>query len=236
MRGSGSSLRRRFRIGSYAALLFSMLLTLFFEPYTASTGPLTYLLREGLYVGIVIATLASAVGHVRALRLLVVIAVISEILILTHLIGRAPLNFAIVGEVIRIAFLLLAAAIVLGDVLRTDREVTLDKILGAACAYVLIGFAFALVYGLVYTVDPQAFLVGEELLRSTPSERVSPDVFVYFSFVTISTLGFGDVTPTLPFVRSVVMVETILGQFYIAVVVARLVTLHVSRRPGATHA
>jgi hypothetical protein len=113
----------------------------------------------------------------------------------------------------------LVSAIVLADVMRVE-DVSGDKILGAICGYLLLGFGFAILYGLLATAQPGSFSVAEP----------SFSVLTYFSFVTISTLGYGDVLATSEASRALVTVESLTGQFYIAIVVARLVSLHMMPR------
>ena len=76
-----------------------------------------------------------------------------------------------------------------------------------------------MLYSITYIVDPQAFHFSEA------SGSVQDSTFFYFSIVSLSTLGYGDILPISNFARNMAMLETILGQFYLAFVVARLVSL-----------
>ncbi|MCB9921028.1 MAG: hypothetical protein H6822_02535 [Planctomycetaceae bacterium] len=110
-----------------------------------------------------------------------------------------------------------------------DRHVTLDTIGGAACVYLLVGLAWTYVYGTILLVD------GGSIRFATPTavNGVSPfgssnfAETAYFSFVTMTTLGYGDVTPTSPPARTAAYLQAVFGQFYLAVLVARLVSLHI---------
>jgi voltage-gated potassium channel Kch len=78
------------------------------------------------------------------------------------------------------------------------------------------------VYEIIYLVDPTAIAIGREV-----EERGVGDfwVFTYFSYVTLTTLGYGDVLPTGLFARSMATLEAILGPLYLAILIARLVSL-----------
>lgn len=98
----------------------------------------------------------------------------------------------------------------------TRTSVTADMIAVAICAYLLIGLAWLSLYSAAHNLSPEAF--GDE-------PQSSSDLF-YFSFVTLTTLGYGDISPKLPVVRSLAIVEAIIGQMYVAVVIARLVATY----------
>ena len=94
-----------------------------------------------------------------------------------------------------------------------------NTIYASVCAYVMIGIGFALAYEILEIWYPGAFaLTSPETFEQTGG-------FVYFSFVTQTTLGYGEITPIMPFARSLTIVQAVLGQFYVAIVVARLISL-----------
>jgi hypothetical protein len=129
------------------------------------------------------------------------------------------------------AFFWFVGGVVLFVVIRA-RAVTFDSVFGAICAYLLFGLAWALTYRAIHAVTPGAF--------SLPGERVSGDAevpqvvgvshFIYYSFVTMATLGFGDITPLGRITRTLSWMQTVIGQFYVAVVIAWLVSA--LPRPG----
>ncbi|WP_448213632.1 potassium channel family protein [Colwellia sp. MEBiC06753] len=94
-----------------------------------------------------------------------------------------------------------------------------NKILGCICLYMLLGLIFALLYTLF-----ELYLVGafSGINDSNKWYLIFPDL-VYFSFVTLTTLGFGDIAPTLPITRFLVYFQAVVGQFYLAILVASLV-------------
>jgi hypothetical protein len=110
---------------------------------------------------------------------------------------------------------------VLGRVLR-HRRVTLQTIYGAVSAYFLIGLMFSSVYGALDNLGDEP-LFGED---------VSRPVYSYFSFTSLTTVGFGDYTAKTDLGRRVVVIEAVIGQVFIATTLARLVSLY--KPPSAT--
>ena len=94
-----------------------------------------------------------------------------------------------------------------------------NKILGAICLYLLMGLIWAITYTLIQLSFPGAF---ENVGNSKEWFSLLPN-FIYFSFVTLTTLGFGDLLPVQPVARFLVYFEAIVGQFYLAILVASLV-------------
>ena len=88
--------------------------------------------------------------------------------------------------------------------------------------YLLLGITWGSVFLLVYQLDPTSFDLSAVQINKTEH------IFMYFSFVTLTTLGYGDISPITSHVYSLAVVEAIIGQLYLTVLVARLVGLHIS--------
>jgi hypothetical protein len=97
------------------------------------------------------------------------------------------------------------------------KRVTHETVLGALCSYVLLGLLFAFVYLAVDAVRDAAFF-------AQPGPHLQSE-YVYFSFVTLTTLGFGDLSPAVGLPQALTAVEALLGQVFLVTLVARLVTL-----------
>jgi len=102
-------------------------------------------------------------------------------------------------------------------------EIDINKIIGAICIYLLLGLNWAMFYLFTNMAIPDSF----HGLTSTDITTQFQE-FVYFSFVTMTTLGYGDLTPVKPLARTVAYLEAIVGQFYVAVLVAWLVGMYLS--------
>jgi Na+/H+-dicarboxylate symporter len=110
----------------------------------------------------------------------------------------------------------------------SEREITQDTIYGAICGYLLLALCWALVFSLIETMVPGSFAVL--VTPAGDQERVASLMF-YYSFTSLTTLGYGDIVPISPVTRSFSTLEAVMGQLYLTVLVARLVGLHISRRP-----
>jgi len=110
------------------------------------------------------------------------------------------------------------------QILFTD-NVSANKIIGSMALFLLLGLMWAVMYLLILEFSPEAFNGISYLPWSENFSRMC-----YFSFVTLTTLGYGDVSPALPFSEVVVYLEAITGVFYMAIVVASLVSSNQSNQ------
>ena len=132
-----------------------------------------------------------------------------------------------VGVLVFMSFLTFIAVTILRHVLKA-REVTADVVYGALCVYLLIGFIWASAYFVLEVYLPGSFeLDGVALTTKAESLEAMLSKCLYFSYVTLTTLGYGDVKPINPPAQSLAYVEALTGQLYLAVLVARLVALQI---------
>ncbi len=113
-----------------------------------------------------------------------------------------------------------------------ERDVTGETISLSVSIYLLIGLTWGMLYIVLYSVQPHAFSFGSSPSSASPSPSEIFPVLVYFSLATISTVGYGDITPLTLQARYAAVAEGITGQFYLAILVARLVGLYMSRTAG----
>ena len=121
--------------------------------------------------------------------------------------------------------LLLLSPLAIGRVILTSRGVTASLLVGAICVYLMIGLLFTFLYLGVNGVHPNFFRQGAE---------TEPSIYLYFSFITMTTVGYGDFTPASAVPRVLVVIEALLGQIFLVTAVARLVSLY-SRVPPGEH-
>jgi hypothetical protein len=135
-------------------------------------------------------------------------------------------QLAIGSHVLDMLFVALIIFAILTYVFRS-REITTETLAGAICAYLLIGHLWADAFSIIETVRPGSFssvaLVSDKasIVQSAP---LQVSQFSYFSFVTLSTLGYGDITPLSRPARNLAALEAIFGQLYLAVLISRLVS------------
>jgi amino acid transporter len=136
-----------------------------------------------------------------------------------------------IGTVCWLLFVAFVTASQLRSVLR-QREVTGETICMAVSVYLLMGFCWALLYAIIFQRHPESFagIVAAGSIQSTQFQHIFP-VLGYFSLTTLSTIGFGDITPVTLQARYAAVAEGITGQFYLAILVARLVGMQMTQSP-----
>jgi hypothetical protein len=107
---------------------------------------------------------------------------------------------------------------------RVDSEV----LCAAVAGYLLSGFAWSLAYALLDRLDPNSFVFT---LGAKSGQSMNGFTGLYFSFITLSTVGYGDIIPLSDAARMVAIVEAIFGMFYVSLLIARLVSLYSSKSP-----
>lgn len=101
-----------------------------------------------------------------------------------------------------------------------EKQITTDVIAGAVCAYFMLGMMWASIYAILEFLRPGSFDIPQSLHGES-----SP--FTYYSYITLTTLGYGDITPISSEARSFSLLEAITGQIYLATLVARLVSMNI---------
>jgi hypothetical protein len=137
------------------------------------------------------------------------------------LLGGIQLELA--SEVTTVLWIVLVIVIVLGDLFRRH-DVTANTIMGATVAYLLIAIAFASLYEILERSQPGSF---HGVPEGATFHQLS-DALIYFSLVSLTTMGYGDIVPVSNLARPLAALEGAIGTLYLAVMIARLVGLHVA--------
>ncbi len=132
-------------------------------------------------------------------------------------------SIAAIGMLAGVLFIAVIIANILGFILKSD-EVNREIIYAAILLYLMAALLWAFVYMFLELVDPASFNID----LSQPGGHLL--VFQYYSFVTITTLGYGDITPVTEVAKAFSVLEAVVGQLYLVVAVAWLVGMHVSRK------
>jgi hypothetical protein len=125
-------------------------------------------------------------------------------------------------------FLFYAFGMILLNIL-VQQEITIDTICGAVCGYLLLGLGCAWLYALMETLAPGSFNGRPEFAAWFADDHLRRSILAYYSFVTLSTAGYGDITPLSQAARTLSWAEAVAGQFYMAILVAGLVGISISR-------
>ncbi|WP_228016118.1 potassium channel family protein [Leptolyngbya ectocarpi] len=130
--------------------------------------------------------------------------------------------FSLIAQTI-FALYLAGAAYWIGRDIFTTPEVTIDVVRGGISVYLLLGFVWALLYGIVNTLDANAF--SQPLVRTGSYLRP-----LHFSFTTLTTLGYGDIVPLSEVAQVLTNLEAIVGQMYSSVLIAILIGSYLAQR------
>jgi voltage-gated potassium channel len=122
--------------------------------------------------------------------------------------------------IIPLVLLVLSFFFVAKSLLRTS-EVDIDTVISAISGYILIGLGFGILFYLIDVIRPGNFFAEEQLSYYEAK---------YLSFITISTLGYGDITPSSHAARSLVIIATLIGQFYMAIIMGIIVSKFISQK------
>jgi hypothetical protein len=114
------------------------------------------------------------------------------------------------------------------SILATQREVSRDVICGAICGYLFLGLFWGFLYEAVALFWPGSFAASGALAPQLADEQGRRSILLYFSFSTLTTLGYGDVLPVSPPARMLACMEVMAGQFYLSILVAGLVSLRIA--------
>jgi hypothetical protein len=142
--------------------------------------------------------------------------------------ATGSMSARVVSESLSLGLLSLTTLMMLNTLIRAER-VSQDTIVGGICVYLMIGMTFTMAYILALDLEPSVLIMeglplGEAAVdSSTRSAKV-----LYFSFVTLTTLGFGDITPSGEVTQMMVTAEAIIGQLYVAIFIARLLALYLA--------
>jgi hypothetical protein len=120
--------------------------------------------------------------------------------------------------------LLLATPFIILRRIATDKVVTTETVMGGVAVYLLLGFSFAFIYSAIaLVIHPTPFFTG------VPSTTLNSTLF--FSYTTLTTVGYGNLVPAAPLGQTFAMLEALFGQIYLVLIVARLVSLWGLERP-----
>lgn len=146
----------------------------------------------------------------------------------SHALGGIAHTMLLVGaNLLAACFFTLALFGILRAIL--VKQATGDAIFGAICGYLLLGIIWSLLYYAAEMASPGSFAMPPLGDVGIAGQRVSREALSYYSFITLSTVGYGDVTPATPLTRTLAWIEAITGQFYLAILVAGLVGFKVSQ-------
>ena len=216
--------QERFRDPALTVLLILELCTIFIAVPLAAKGlPTAQLVADTLVLAVIaIVVMLSLRWSAIILILLGLAAIVASFVISAE---ASPISVIMLrrgGDILTFS----ALPWVVAHAVYAPGRITLRRLQGSVVMYLNFATIFAAAYGLIWDLSPGAFanLVVQE---GGPQEVGS---MLYFSFTTLTTTGYGDIVAVDPFARSLANFESVLGQFFIAITVARLVTMELADR------
>ena len=207
------------RSPNYGALLFVLILLIVVAP--SATGPGAMFIVEALLDLVLVAgafSAAARAGHSWPFLALTALT----LLVRWSAIFAGGTGVELASSVITVTWMVYAIVII-GKQLFVERKVTTNMIYGAVIAYLLAAIAFSFVYEVIEVLQPGSF----SGLPDGAGPLALGDALLYFSLVSMTTVGYGDILPVSPLARPLAVLEGVFGTLYLAVVIARLVGLHI---------
>lgn len=209
--------------GRFLYLLVALLLYMVLPPFLKRLGLIRLNLLYDIYMMFVLLAAVFAVSERKLERNIAIVLVVPIILGLWLYKVKAIPALGLLFQVPVILFFGYAVISILGHIFRRQ-EVTLHIIFAAVSVYLLLGICWSSIFVLIERFIPGSFNMPGDTAMITTS------TFTYFSFVTLTTLGYGDITPVSSEARALATIEAVLGQIYMTVLIAWLVGVYVSRK------
>jgi hypothetical protein len=209
----------RLRTGRFRFLLAAMVLVFILRPFLESSAGID-LLTDAFLALVTIAGIFGLTDERKGFfgALMIGLAVLT-LQVASHYFHSYPVEM--LKRVCYAVFFTYLLVVILSHIFR-ETEVTEDLITGAVCAYLLIGMVWTFVFYFLEQAKEGSFSMAGNSPRDI-------GVFFYYSFVTLATLGYGDIVPVTSPARSLGVLEALMGQLYLAITIARLVTVHASK-------
>ena len=210
--------------GRFSMLLASLALLFLISPLIPGDQALADKIF-GLVMLVVLISCIRAISQTRRFFIFMVVFTCVNVLMGSYelLSTSDPDSFKALLLGVRIVYFITVFCSIMQYVLDSS-AVTFDKICGAISAYMVMGIGWSIVYTLFYHLNELSFNIPAALLST---ETVNSTWAIYFSFTTLTTLGYGDITPQTPAIQSYAIMQAACGQIFLTVIVARLVALQI---------
>ncbi len=216
----------------FRPLLFSLVATLIFQPLAERNKGAFFMIAIFYLFILLSGLLFAAKTHPKLMYILLPTFLISLVIFISFAFSpdkNQVHNLQIIITFINTGFLTIVAAIT-SEILLESKVVTKNELYASVAIYLLIGYIFAFLYFVSEVISPgQIVIDGKSILKHDSvkdysSKKYAPlSPFFYFSFTTITSLGYGDILPYSPWARTLTNLEALCGVFYLALLVSKLI-------------
>lgn len=204
----------------FSYLLLTLILTIAVGPVVSDCTILEIVFD--LFLSLTLILACFALGQNKRLRVAAFILTLPmQLSILGSYCFNVPILLVVIGKLFAMTFFVVICTVILKFIF-TVKQVDWDVISASLVVYLLLGVMWGMGYSAVELLQPSAFSLTESAYSLKNSS------FIYYSFITLTTVGYGDVLPLSGISRSMSILEAIVGQSYLAVLVARLVGMQVA--------
>jgi len=208
-----------YHVNRFSFLLVSIVLFLILRPFMEDYVRISFLIE--IFISAILLSGIYAVSEDRVSLFFALVTGVPALFInWSFQIFKIP-SLLLIHHICAALFFATATVIIVRHLIN-QKVVTVDLIWGAVCGYFFIGFMWSAIFSLLETFHPGSFKLGSQVVPNI-------DSFIYFSFVTLATLGYGDIVPLTEKAQSLAIIETVMGQMYLAVNIAALVAIRISQ-------
>ena len=214
--------RKIFKHGHNFYLLLAILVQMTIYPFFDSEE--IRLIFSNLFSTIILIAGIYAIGLKKNQKIIAAsIAIFAFWGIWYSVIVEERLFLAIISVICQIVFYIYVVILILKNLIKAE-EVDANIIYGAIVVYLLLGMSFALLYSLMEGLAPGSFCIN---ISESLTQKLDFFDFIYFSFTTLTTTGFGDITAVSLFARSASNIEEVIGVMYVAIIISRFVSIYI---------
>ncbi len=211
-----------FKHGHNFYLLLAILIQMTIYPFFDSEE--IRLIFSNLFSTVILIAGIYAIGLKKNQKIIAIsIAIFAFWGIWYSIIVEERLFLAIISVICQIAFYIYVIVLILKNLIKAE-EVDTNTIFGAIVVYLLIGMSFSLLYSLMEGLAPGSFCINT---LEGLNQKLNVFDFIYYSFTTLTTTGFGDITAVSLYARAASNIEEVIGVMYVAIIIARFVSIYI---------
>jgi len=229
MPSEGAAIRPSARLTRHFQLLGALVAMEVFNPLMAKATPIERLVSIGLFFVVCVTVFRALFSTARRRWIGTGLAGITIAIDLTRIFASRDLQLSLDAllNVTASAFYVFVLSVIIRQVFNA-RRLRLDDVVGAFSGYILIALFWGRLYVLAWMLIPTSFNISPDIRWELQSWSTLHALFDYFSFTTITSIGYADITTVGPVSDAMVWLEVMCGQFYMAVVVATIVGMKVA--------